>query len=361
MEEKLSFYRGCLLGLAVGDAMGYTVDKKSWEEICRDYGPNGLMGYDLVNGCADVTSYTQLAAFAGNGLLLAATRGSADTYSRYLVMAQREWAKSQQYRINAERTLCWMAQVPAMRRRLCMDTRMLDVLSRETLGTPDAPVNTHDSPCSLTAAVAVGLFYDPKWMEPKHIGKLGAEAVAMTCGDPEAFLSGAVLAYSIAGILQAPELPLPEQFAQAVEAVRAQFGEKFPQIEDVAAKINKATALTLDGELTPLVAMTLLECTTASECLAGAVYASLVHSGNFDEAMITAVNHSGRSAAVGAITGAILGAKLGAEALPEFYLESLESAGILDELAVDIAQGRQISRIFDDSWDQKYVQGLPVQ
>ena len=56
MDEKVAAYTGCLLGMAVGDAMGYTVDKKSWDEICEDYGPNGLLGYDLVNGCADITS-----------------------------------------------------------------------------------------------------------------------------------------------------------------------------------------------------------------------------------------------------------------------------------------------------------------
>ena len=43
-------YRGCLLGMAVGDAMGYTVDSRSWQEIQEDYGPNGLLGYDLCNG-----------------------------------------------------------------------------------------------------------------------------------------------------------------------------------------------------------------------------------------------------------------------------------------------------------------------
>ena len=50
MGKKQDIFRGCLLGLAVGDAMGYTVDSKSLEEICNDYGPNGLLGYDLVNG-----------------------------------------------------------------------------------------------------------------------------------------------------------------------------------------------------------------------------------------------------------------------------------------------------------------------
>ena len=31
-----SAYRGCLLGLAVGDAMGHTVDEKSWQDIQED-------------------------------------------------------------------------------------------------------------------------------------------------------------------------------------------------------------------------------------------------------------------------------------------------------------------------------------
>ena len=56
MAARQSSYRGCLLGMAVGDAMGNTVDSRSWQEIQEDYGPNGLLGYDLVNGYADVTS-----------------------------------------------------------------------------------------------------------------------------------------------------------------------------------------------------------------------------------------------------------------------------------------------------------------
>ena len=32
MASRQSLYRGCLLGMAVGDAMGYTVDNKSWQE-----------------------------------------------------------------------------------------------------------------------------------------------------------------------------------------------------------------------------------------------------------------------------------------------------------------------------------------
>ena len=360
MDNKSTYFRGCLLGLAVGDAMGYTVDKKSWYEIERDYGPNGLLGYDLVNGCADITSYTQLAAFACNGLLLGTIRGNAERYGKFLTLGIREWAKSQQFRSNAERTYCWLAQVPQMRRRHCMDTRMLDALARPTLGTPEAPVLRSDTPCALTAAIAAGLCAQTAQLETLQIGRLGAEAVACTHGDPETFLAGAYLAYAIAGILQSPAEPLSNRFSLACTAVEQQFEEQFPQVTDLTAKIRKAMELPRDTELSPLAAMTLLGCTTAAECMAGAVYACMIHPANFDEAMIAAVNHSGRSGAVGAITGALLGAKLGFDALPEFYLESLEPVDILCELADDLTQARQLMRIFDDSWDQKYVQGMPA-
>ena len=355
MLQKSLSHKGCLLGLAVGDAMGYSVDKKNWEEICNDYGPNGLLGYDLANGQADGTSYTQIAAFVCNGLILGLTRGKPATYQNYITMSLQEWAKSQQFLMTSEKTRCWIAQVPAMRRRLCMDTRMLDALTRQTYGTPEKPLFVSNTPSALTLGVAVGLCYDPEKMDPLQLGTLAANATAITHGDPLAFLCNAFLAYSIAGIIQEPEQPLPEHFRQAMDVVEQQFGSQYPQVQGIRKKIDRALALTKDPEITPLAAMTLLECTNAVECLAGAVYASAVHPNNFDEAMIVSVNHSGRSCAVAAVAGGILGAKLGADALPDFYLESLETANVLEELANDIAEGRRTSCIFDDDWDQKYL------
>ena len=146
-----------------------------------------------------------------------------------------------------------------------------------------------------------------------------------------------------------------------MDAVKAQYGEMYAsEVAELEALLEKAFALASDPEITPLVAMTILGCTTAAECLAGSAYACSVHVANFDEALITSVNHSGRSGAVGSLTGAFMGLRLGAEELPEFYIESLEAADILRELAKDAAQRRQFSRVFDDDWDQKYVQGLPA-
>lgn len=359
--DREMMVRGCLLGLAVGDAMGHPIDKKSWNEITESYGPNGLLGYDLMDDTADVTSYTQFAAYACNGMLLGACRGHHDRYNRYIALALKEWAKCQQFRGVAEKTHCWIAQIPELRRRLCMDTRITDALRRDTLGTPEKPGFVSDGPGILTVAVSAALMYDPAKHTPRQIRRLAAEAVALVSGDRATFLAGAYIASALMAIMQDPEAPLLRHFTTACQDIQEQFCDDFPEVTELNGILTRAMELTRDPELSPLAAMSLLDCRTGPNCLAGAVYASLIHQANFDEGMIAAVNHSGYSAATGALTGAFLGARLGAEALPEFYIESLEAAPFLEELAYDLVLCRQSMLIFDDHWDEKYVQGMPSQ
>ncbi len=359
MGDRVSTYRGCLLGMAVGDAMGYTVDEKTWEEIREDYGPGGLLGYDLVNGTAEVSSYTQTAAFALNGLILALNRGKWDSYPKYIALALREWYKKQVLPRDPERTWCWVAKVPQLRRRHCRDSRMMDALRLDSLGTPESPKNRNDNPGALTVAAMVGLMYDPRRMQQAQIGEVAARAVALTHGSPEAFLSGAVAACAMAGIVQTPEESLKTHFLRAIEATEARFGLQFPQTADLVRSLRKAVAAAeLEEDLQA--GMEKLSCDSAGQCLAGAMFACLVAGEDFDTAMITAINHSGRSAAVGALAGAFLGAKLRAEALPEFYLESLPVTQVLECLASDAALGSPTTGLFDDDWDLKYTHGTPV-
>lgn len=360
MENMQSAYRGCLLGLAVGDALGHTVNEKTWDEICEDYGPDGLLGYDLANGYANVSSHTQTAAYVANGLLVGFSRSKCDSYLRYINLSLREWAKRQHFPRDPGSSPLWVSKLPSLRRRHCLDARMLDILRLETPGTVDAPINRSAAPGALTSAVAIGLFFNPQRMEPAQIGIMTAETIALTHGAPEAFLSGVVLAYSIAGILQEPQSPLEEQFTQALHAMQMQFGNRFPEADQVARHVQRAILLSHNDALIPRQGMEQLDCRSSAQCLAGAIYTSLCNPEDFDSAMITAINHSGLSAAVGAVVGAILGAKLGIDALQDFYLESLEPKDALIQLADDLSRGSLTSSLFDTEWDQKYVQGLPI-
>ena len=357
-------YRGCLLGLAVGDAMGYTVDSRSWQEIREDYGPNGLLGYDLVNGYADVTSYTQLAAFTCNGLLFGLTRGQMQgtmaPFVNYIALSSREWAQSQRSWNRPVKSYCWLMQQNEMCRRHCMDTRMLDTLERNNLGSPEESKNNFAQPGSLTTAVGVGLFFHRHRIRLSEINRLGAEAVALTHGSPSAFLTGAMVAHIITCILRKPDAPLKAVVMHAMRDIREEFGHQYSQAYDICNQLRNAMTYATAKNLKPSDVMEKLKCNTCAEVLAGAVYACMVSEGDFDRAMIVAVNHSGRSAAVGALAGAMLGAKYGEKTLPEFYMECLEPAQILRELADDLFHGCTMekgSKLYDLDWDRKYLHG----
>lgn len=364
MGDYTDQYLGCLLGLAVGDALGVTVDSKLYSQICQDYGPAGLLGYDLVNGCASVSSHTQVAAFALNGLLVSIAKGrtTLDDYLHYITRGLGEWAHAQHLPGAPRTRCCWIYHVPQMRQKRCMDARTLDALTRGVTGTMEAPANGSTGPGTLTAAAMVGLYFSPDRMQMADLGPLAGQTVALTHGSPLAFLSGVTLAYALAGILQAPDVPLEQQFSQAAQVMLGQFGRDFPQAKTVSDLIHQAIGAFHAPELLPVQAMEILGCSSAPQVLAGAVYACLAGLEDFDSAMIIAVNHSGKSAAVGALTGALMGAHLGRCALPDFYLESLPCTDMLRELAQDLEtcgpKGWR-ARLFDHDWDRKYVQGLP--
>lgn len=365
MKLNPAAFRGCLLGMAVGDAMGYPVDSLNLMEIRENYGPNGLFGYDLANGYADVTSYTQLGAFTCNGLLIALTRGQMmgkmAPLVKYVGLSSREWLVSQRPWSKKERTFCWLLRRPEICRRYCMDTRMMDTLNRDPLGTLEAPVNNFVTPGSLTTAIGAGLFYHPDRMKQRELDRLGAETVALTHGGAQAFLSGAALAHLISRSLWQPQIPLGELVSETAAAVNAQFHQQYPQAcNELTLLLRLAVSMEKDASLATWDVMEKLHCESAAQVLAGAVYACLAGAEEFDTSLIIAVNHSGRSAAVGAVAGALLGLRQGEAALPEFYTECLEPAELLRELADDLWGGCPMelgNRLFDADWDHKYVHG----
>ena len=364
MIPKQSAFRGCLLGLAVGDAMGYTVDTKTWPQIQEDYGPLGLMGYDLVNGYADITSHTQLAAFTCNGLLLGQTRGQVygkmAPFVKYVGLAQREWAIGQRRYDQPTRNHCWVFRVPELRHRHCTDTRMVEILNRGNLGSLEEPVNRFDNPASIASAAAVGIFGDPRRMDQQEIDRLGAECVALTYGEPLTFLPGAIVAHLVSRCVRDQDTPLRDLVEEALSAFEAQFSREYRQVKEIVGLVRQAVSLAESRSMKPLDAMERLKCGNGAEVLAGAVYTALLCEEDFDSAIIMAVNHSGRSAAVGCLTGAILGARLGEKGLPDFYMEGLAVAPVLRELADDLIQGCpmvQGSKLFDVEWDRKYLHG----
>ena len=236
---------------------------------------------------------------------------------------------------------------------------MLDTLRLAAMGYPLRTPNNYKTPGALTSALAVAMCYNPQRLTPPQIGQLAVRIVQLTHGDPTAFLSAAVLAYGATGILMEPELPLSQQFSSAISATFHQFRDQYTEVYTVTEVLTDALDRAKAAEPMDAV-MESLQCYSALNCMAGAIYAAVANEKDFDTAMITAVNHSGCSCAVAGITGAILGARMGYSALPDFYVESLEPGKALCTLADDMVSCTPIKGLFDEDWDRKYVQGLPL-
>ena len=70
MNKLLNKFKGCILGGAVGDGLGYPIEFMSEDEIFFTYGENGITEYNLNNGVAEISDDTQMTLFTIDGLLL---------------------------------------------------------------------------------------------------------------------------------------------------------------------------------------------------------------------------------------------------------------------------------------------------
>ena len=98
MKSKDKF-RGCLIGGAVGDALGYPVEFLNEAEITREYGEDGISEYKLRHGVAEISDDTQMTLFTACGLLYGETRftlrGIRARPENYISLCYKDWYKTQ--------------------------------------------------------------------------------------------------------------------------------------------------------------------------------------------------------------------------------------------------------------------------
>lgn len=333
MERRLSSYTGCLLGLAAGDGLGH--------------------GPGLVNGYLPTTAYTQIAAYGCNGLMLGLTQGQlSGTMAppvRYIAMALSEWASLQLWR--EPKVQCWISRSPRMDYRRCPEPGMLDVLAAGEQGTMEDHERALNGPGALMAAVAVGLFFDPERLPRQEIQRLGAEAAALTHGDPSAFLSGAALAHLLSRIVWDGVTDLDKLVRETGAMMRKRFLREYHQAWTLSAKLRFVRYLARTKKPD---ALERLGSGTAMEVLMGSLFLCLTA-----EDVQTAIEAAAKWSPPGAaVVGAILGAVHGEEALPQTWIDELECESVLRELAEDMFRGCPMmlgSKVFDVEWDAKYV------
>ena len=115
-------FRGCLVGGAIGDALGYAVEFMRYDRIIAKYGKPGIADYELTDGVARISDDTQMTLFTANGLLYRTTRGALRGFysspEDYVALCYQDWLKTQVYSLNdeAEHRFSWLMDIPDLHR-----------------------------------------------------------------------------------------------------------------------------------------------------------------------------------------------------------------------------------------------------
>ena len=339
---RLSRTRGCLIGGAVGDALGAPVEFLSLGEIRNKYGAGGITAYDIAYGRKGaITDDTQMTLFTAEGLLRAQNRmrerGIAnppfmvhDAYLRWL-MTQGETSQHDNFRMQDMRGLVNDERLHARRGP---GNTCLSALMGDRIGTTGIRLNESKGCGGIMRVAPVGLI-----ALPDRAFELGRDIAALTHSHPSGYLAAGTLALIIALVLE--DWTLDGALTEATRELRSHEGH-----EECASAITEARRAAEGASASAEVVEQLGEGWVAEEALGISLYCALACKGDFETGVRLAVNHSGDSDSTGAITCNLLGAMLGEEAIPERWLDKLELSDVVLLIADDVhaaATGREIS------------------
>lgn len=339
LPELRRRWRGCLVGGAVGDALGAPVEFKSLEEIRGELGEGGVHGFlEAFGRFGAITDDTQLSMFTAEGLLRAYTHaamhGTADV-AAIVDHAYLRWLHTQGATSAVAPVLDgWLVRVKELHASRVPGATIVQSLERKT-AFGERPRN-HSKGCGGAMRVApVGLYCARlhEGMSDERLAKqaldLGVDTAALTHGHPTGQLAAGFVAALIALLARGRTLPASLDLAASLLARR-------PGHAETLAAVSAARRLAETEPASAAALARLGEGWVAEEAVAIAVYSALSAT-DFDDGVRLAVNHDGDSDSTGAIAGNLLGTLHGIEGIPTRFTNSLELVDALAALADDLA------------------------
>ena len=334
--------RGCLLGGAIGDALGAPVEFWSGSQIGSVCGERGVQDYLPVNfggasGLGLITDDTQMTLFTAEGLMRARMRWTAKGICHppsVVHHAYQRWLTTQNFSappatddIHDPNTVDgWLGQETWLYSRRAPGTTCLTALQATRGGVFGATAENTSKGCGgVMRSAPFGL------MRINDPAGLAVECAALTHGHPTGQLASGALAVIIEALVGGRQLG-------AAVAAAGEWLEHDPRSDEPLAALRAAIKAAREHTPSYSVVQSLGEGWIAEEALAIGVYAALAYP-EFDQvrqALSLAVSHGGDSDSTGAICGNILGALHGVEALPSDLLDHLEGRATIEQIADDL-------------------------
>jgi len=342
-ERYRSRVRGCLVGGAIGDALGGPVEFLHSDGIRVQHGPDGLT--DIVTGeagVAPITDDTQMTLFTVDGLIRAAVRSDRGVVHPPSMVhrAHLRWLDTQRLPAPPEGVSGWLAAQPWLYSRRAPGNACLSGLSSPGMGTPAEPKNPGSKGCGTVMRSAPFGLCPRDLPTAAHSFDLAAECATQTHGHPTGYLAAGAFAALTHALVDGADLRAAVAVALDLLATRDGHEETTAALRAALVAAERPPVL---DEIERLGGAWIAE-----EALAIGVYCALSYPdpGDVRRALLFSVNHSGDSDSTGSICGNILGAWHGETALPPDWVAVVEGRGTILELADDLAmeqtQGGQL-------------------
>src|SRR6266849_2671723 len=342
-SQLRSRFGGCLLGGAVGDALGAPVEFLDLDEIVRAYGEQGIRDYAPAYGkLGAITDDTQMTLFTAEAVLSAHVtaalqsqepdffRAAASSYGRWLMTQENSRLVS-----SGSAKATWLLQQKKLFSRRAPGTTCLSAL-QSSRGKVTRATNDSKGCGGVMRMAPVGMYFAHSLSRERHPDSLlsnvfatGSDLAAITHGHPSGCLSAGAFAVMVSLVL------LGRSLTDAIHAAKEEL-RNHPSHKETLAAIEKAEKLAKSRPRERSALRELGKGFVAEEALAMGVYCAL-GARDFEDGIILAVNHSGDSDSTGSITGNLLGAAAGVEAIPDRWLAHLELRTIIEALADDLA------------------------
>jgi len=341
-------FRGCLLGGAIGDALGAPIEFDALAAIRRRHGPAGLTGFEPAYGRRGaITDDTQMTLFTAEGLIRAFNRWTGRGMVSVEAVVQgsyRRWLRTQgSGEGERDRDDGWLVGLPALNQRRGPGATCLSALESGERGTRQTPINDSKGCGGVMRMAPVGLIADQPF-------DLGGELAALTHGHPTGWLAAAYLAELIGMMVRGERFPVAARLA--LEPLR-----RVPRHEETLQAVERAIALAGKGRPTPERVESLGAGWVAEEALAIGLYGALVAE-DFAHGVLLAVNHSGDSDSTGSIAGNLLGLVHGEAGIPAPWREQLELAEVITTVADDLWEVRYGRRAEGEGWAEDRYPGV---
>lgn len=371
--DRLDRIRGCMIGGAAGDALGFAIEFWHEPQIFAKYGQGGIEDYELdpLNGCALISDDTQMTLFTACGLINGEYRGRCRGVMgdprMYVLMTYEDWLRTQTERYKelppqeeGNRVWnSWLMDIPELYSQRAPGNTCLSALEHKNeypvqdMDYVNARINNSKGCGGIMRTAPVALIYGEK--DPNRTDMEAAQIAALTHGHPLGFLPSAVLNHILSMIVFGDRNKnLKSIVIESRDVVCKQFSG-LEHIDDLKKIIDRAIELSENDDTDLDNIHKLGEGWVAEETLAIAIYCSLRHEHEFSEGIIAAVNHNGDSDSTGAVTGNILGAICGYDNIDEKWKSNLELRDVILEMADDLHNIHSLNGyITNPLWITKY-------